>query len=369
MRPDLQGPLPVKPTMSHRNHPFLRTMLAAAGLALAHAVPAPAQPAGGAASGIALYQGPDRAQRILQGAKKDRELTVYTSAPVDDYAVLSSAFEKKYGIKVRVWRSSSEKVQQRGVTEARASRFDVDVFDTNGPEMESLYREKILQEVKSPYLADLIPQAIMPHREWVGTRLNVFALAYNTRLVKKDELPKKWDDLADPRWKGRLGIEAADEDWLAGVVGVLGEDRGLKLFREIATKNGFSVRKGHTLLTQLVAAGEVPLALTVYNYKAEQLKNKGAPLDWFVIPPAIARANGIGVARRAPHPSAAVLFYDFMISDAQFLLLERDFVPTSRKIKTKLNQFPIKFVDPSEMLDNYAKWTKLYEEIVNRQGR
>ena len=321
------------------------------------------------ASAIAQYQGADRARRVLQGAKKEGELRVYTSAPADDYAVFSAAFEKKYGVKVRVWRASSEKVQQRGVTEARAGRFDVDIFDTNGPEMESLHREKILQEVKSPYLADLIPQAIMPHREWVGTRLNIFALAYNTRLVKKDELPKRWEDLLDPRWKGRLGIEAADEDWFAGVVGQLGEQRGLKLFRDIAARNGFSVRKGHTLLTQLVAAGEVPLALTVYNYKAEQLKQKGAPIDWFVIPPAIARPNGIGMARRAPHPNAAVLFYDFMISDAQFLLLERDFVPTSRKIKTKLNQFPLKFVDSSDMLDHFAKWSKLYEEIITRQGR
>ncbi|HEY6864446.1 MAG TPA: extracellular solute-binding protein [Burkholderiales bacterium] len=330
---------------------------------------AAAQPQAKDASGIAQYQGADRAQRLLQGAKKEGELSVYTSAPVDDYAVFSAAFEKKYGVKVRVWRASSEKVQQRGVTEARAGRFDVDIFDTNGPEMESLHREKILQEVKSPYLADLIPQAIMPHREWVGTRLNIFALAYNTRLVKKDELPKNWEDLLDPRWKGRLGIEAADEDWLAGVVTQLGEQKGLQLFRDIATKNGFSVRKGHTLLTNLVAAGEVPLALTVYNYKAEQLKQRGAPIDWFVIPPAVARPNGIGMARRARHPSAAVLFYDFMISDAQFLLLERDFVPTSRKIKTKLNQFPLKFVDSSDMLDHYAKWTRLYEEIITRQGR
>jgi iron(III) transport system substrate-binding protein len=153
------------------------------------------------------------------------------------------------------------------------------------------------------------------------------------------------------------------------VVGQLGEEKGLKLFREIATKNGFSVRKGHTLLTNLVAAGEVPLALTVYNYKAEQLKGKGAPIDWFVIPPAIARPNGIGMARRAPHPHAAVLFYDFMISDAQALLLERDFVPTSTKIRTDLNKFPIKFVDSSAMLDNYSKWTKLYEEIINRQAK
>jgi iron(III) transport system substrate-binding protein len=193
----------------------LRSALALLAGIAAVLVVAPAAAQGGkesGAAGIAQYQGPDRAKRVLEGAKKERELTVYTSAPVDDYAAFSAAFEKKYGIKVRVWRASSEKVQQRGVTEARAGRFDVDIFDTNGPEMESLHREKILQEVKSPFLADLIPQAIMKHREWVGTRLNIFAMAYNTRLVKKEELPKKYEDLLDPRWKGRLGIEAADED-------------------------------------------------------------------------------------------------------------------------------------------------------------
>jgi iron(III) transport system substrate-binding protein len=332
------------------------------------APPAYAQ-AGTDASKVALYQGADRAQRLQRGAKKEGELTVYTSAPVDDYAALGAAFEKKYGIKVKVWRAASEKVLQRGVTEARAGRFEADIFDTNGPEMEWLHREKVLQEVKSPYIADLIPQAVLPHREWVGTRLNIFALAYNTRLVKKEELPKKWEDLLDPRWKGRLGIEAEDEDWFAGVIGELGEARGLKLFRDIVAKNGLSVRKGHTLLTNLVVSGEVPLALTVYNYKAEQLKNKGAPIDWFVIPPAIARPNGIGMARRAPHPHAAVLFYDFMLSDAQALLLERDFVPTSRKVDTKLNKVPIKFADLKATMDDQGKWSKLYQEIITRQSK
>ena len=321
------------------------------------------------AAKIALYQGADRAQRLVQGAKKEREVTVYTSAPVDDYSALAAAFQKKYGIKVRIWRASSEKVLQRGVTEAKAGRNEADLFDTNGPELEWLHREKLLQEVKSPYHADLIPQALLPHREWVGTRLNIFVLAYNTRLVKKDELPKKWEDLLDARWKGRLGIEAEDEEWFAGVVGELGEARGLKLFRDIVAKNGLSVRKGHTLLTNLVISGEVPLALTVYNYKAEQLKNKGAPIEWFVIPPAIARPNGIAMARKAPHPNAAVLFYDFMLSDAQPLLLQRDFVPTSRKVETKLNKVPIKFADLKATMDDSGKWSKLYQDIITRQSR
>jgi iron(III) transport system substrate-binding protein len=236
--------------------------------------------------------------------------------------------------------------------------------------MEMLHREQILQAVKSPHLADLIPAARRPHGEWVGTRLNVFALAYNTKLVKKDELPKTFADLAHPRWKGRLGIEADDQDWLAGVMAQMGEQKGTQVFRDIVRTNGISVRRGHTLLTQLVVSGEVPLALTVYNYKAEQFKGQGAPIEWFSIGKAVARPNGVGVARRAPHPHAAVLFYDFEIGEeGQRILAKRDFVPTNRKIDTPLNKIPLELVDPRVMIDEHAKWTKLYEELFLRQAR
>jgi iron(III) transport system substrate-binding protein len=345
----------------------MHTMLAAALAAAALALPAAAQVKPNAtAADVGSYAGADRAQKILEGAKKEGELSIYTSAQSDDMGALVSAFEKKYGIKVTTWRSSSEKVLQRAVQEARGNRNTVDICETNGPEMESLHREKLLQAVKSPYLADLIPQALMPHGEWVGTRLNVFVQAYNTSLVKKEELPKTWEDLANPKWKGRLGIEQEDSDWLAGEFAELGEARANKVFRDIVNVNGISVRKGHTLLTQLVVSGEIPLSLTVYNYKAEQLKNKGAPIDWFSIGPAIARPNGIGVARKAPHPHAAVLFYDFEISpEGQKILSQRDFVPTSRKVDTPLNKIPMKFVDARVSLDEYEKWAKLYEQLFS----
>jgi len=318
---------------------------------------------------LATYTGADRAQRILEGAKKEGVVSLYNSAPVDDMTALAGAFEKKTGVKVRVWRASSESILQRTVAETRAGRYEADVIETNSPEMEALHRENILQEVRSPYLADLIPQAIPPHREWIGTRLNIFSFAYNTRLVKKPELPKSWSDLLDPKWKGRLGIETADIDWFAGVINEIGEAKGLKLFKDIVARNGMSVRTGHTLLTNLVVSGEVPMALTVYNYKAEQLKNKGAPIDWFVIPPALARPQGVGVARHAPHPYAALAFFDFMLSDAQELMLKRDFIPTSRRISTNLNSVPLKFIDPKVVLDESDKWTRLYRETVTGAAR
>jgi iron(III) transport system substrate-binding protein len=319
---------------------------------------------------IASYLGADREARLLEGARKEGEVVLYTSLTIEDMAAINGAFEKRYGIKVRMWRASADKVLQRALAEGRAGRIEADVLEANALSLEALHREALLLAVRSPLHGDLIPQALPAHREWVASRLNVLVQVYNTRLVKKSELPRSFAELADARWKGRLAIEAGDEDWFAAVVKELGEREGLALFRAIVAGNGISVRKGHTLLTNLVASGEVPLALTVYNFTAEQLKQKGAPLEWFVLAPAVARANGVGVARRAPHPHAALLYYDFMIGEqAQRILAERQFVPTSRKIDTPLHRLPLKLADPAEMLDQSARWTGLFEEIVLRKGR
>lgn len=311
----------------------------------------------------------DREKRLLEGARKEGPLSIYTSAQSDDMGALVAGFEKKYGLKSTTWRSGSEKVLQRAVTEARGNRHSVDIIETNGPELESMSREKVLAAVKSPYLTQLIPQALRPHGDWVGTRLNVFVQAWNTKLVKKEELPKTWEDLLNPRWKGRLGIEAEDQDWLSGVCAELGEARGIKLFKDIVATNGVSVRKGHTLLAQLVVSGEIPFALTVYNYKAEQLKDKGAPIDWMSIGTPIARANGVAVVKAAPNPHSAVLFYDYEIGEeGQKILAGRDFVATSSKVENPFAKTGLRFVDSGKMLDEGDKWTKLYAELFAGKG-
>jgi ABC-type Fe3+ transport system substrate-binding protein len=276
----------------------------------------------------------------------------------------AAAFEKKYGVKVRLWRASSENIVQRAVVEARGGRFDADVFETGAIAMESMQRERLFQEIKTPALSALLPAAILPHREWIGTRFNIFVAAYNTRLIRKDELPKRYDDLLDRRWAGKLGVEAEDSDWFGAVVNALGEDKGLKLFRDIVAANGISVRKGHTLLANLVVSGEVPFALTAYAYKAEQLRKGGAPIDWFVIPPSVARFEGAGVARRASHPNAAILFFEFMLTDGQDILLARDFFPARANARPLPEGARLHFLDPAKGLDEYPKWSKQYRDVV-----
>jgi ABC-type Fe3+ transport system substrate-binding protein len=288
---------------------------------------------------------------------------------VEDMAVITAAFEKKYGVKTRVWRGSSETMLQRVLTEARGNRFDADLFETDGVAMESFHRERVLQAYRSPVLTNLVPEAIAPHREWAGTRLNIFCAAYNTNLIKREELPRSYEDLLHPRWKGKLAIEADDRDWTGGLLGELGEERGAKLLRDIVATNGISVRKGHTLLANLVASGEVPMNLSAYAHRAEQMKNNGAPIDWVIIPPGIARFNGAGLARRAPHPHAAVLFLDFLLSDAQEILAKRDLWPASPKVKPLPAGAPLKFLDPAKFLDEDEKWTKYHKEILASRGR
>ena len=315
---------------------------------------------------IAAYQGADRMERLIEGARKEGTLTLYTSRVAEDTTPVTDAFTKKYGVDVQVWRASNRAVLQRVVQERRAGRCAADVVSSGTPALEPLHREQLLQTVKSPTEQDLMPQALRPHGEWIGISVNIISAAYNTNLVRAAEVPKSYDDVKNPRWKGRLAIEADDVDWFAAIVGKLGEDAGLTLFRDIVRTNGVSVRSGHTLLANMVAAGEVPLALTVYSYKPEQLARAGAPIRALYLPPVVALATGVSVTRCATHPNAAVLFYEFMLRDGQEILAKRDIVPTNLKVRPLPDGLEITLMDPLEMLDNGVKWSELWQKTVIR---
>ncbi len=319
--------------------------------------------------GLATYEGADREERLIAAAKKEGGLTLYTTFAEKDFPTLVKPFEAKYGLKVTVWRAGTDKVLQRTLAEAAARRYEVDVIHFGSPEMEALHREQILQPVASRGYGDLIAGAVPKHREWVATLLWVWVQAYNTNLVKKAELPATYRDLLDPRWKGKLGIEAKNQEWFAAVAESFGGEAGIGFFRELAARNGVSVRQGHTLLNNMVIAGEVGLALTVYNYMPEQAKRKGAPIDWFAIEPAIARSNAVGVARRARRPAAALLFHEYMIGEAaQTLLASMDYVPSNTKVVSPMKGIRIQLVDPAVTLDQLDKWTKIFNSTLGKRG-
>jgi iron(III) transport system substrate-binding protein len=309
---------------------------------------------------IFRYQGADREARLLEGARREGSVILYTSLAPTESKPLAEAFEKKYGVKVELWRALSDKVVQRVVTEARGKRNAVDVVETNGPEMEMLAREKLLAEFLSPHVADLPKEAIPPHRTWMPDRLNFFVVGFNTSKVQRSEIPATYEGFLDPKWKGRIGLEATDSEWMAALVKAWGEAKGLAYFRALAAMNP-DMRKGHVLLAELVAAGEVPVGLTMYNSNIESLRKKGAPIDFVPVQPVAARPQGVGVVRNAPHPHAAVLFADFVISpEAQALFESMGRVPASTRVKSRLNDFPFTMIDPAIALDESAKWEKLW---------
>ena len=311
------------------------------------------------------YSGADRTAKIVAAAKKEGAFTMYTTFAPRDQPALIGPFEAKYGIKVNIWRAGTDKVLQRTLAEAAAKKYDVDVIHFGAPEMEALSREKILQAVNSPVHRDLHPGSVPAHREWAATLLSVWVQVYNTHLIKKSDLPKTYSDLLDPRWKGKLGIEAKNEDWFATVVDIMGGgEKGLQFFRDLVARNGLSARTGHTLLNNMVIAGEVPLALTVYNYMPEQAKKNGAPIEWFALEPAVARANAIGIARHAPHPNAALLFYEYMLGEGQQYLVQMDYVPSNTKAPSPLKNVRIVQTNPIRTLDEAEKWSRLFESIV-----
>ena len=319
----------------------------------------------GARAQVPLYEGADRMPRLLDGARREASLVIYTSMAEKDSARLVGAFEKKYGIPVKVWRSGKNKVLQRVITEARAGRHDVDFVLNPAPEMEALHREKLLQAVRSPLQKDLIPAALPAHREWTGTRVYVFVQSYNTQKVSRAELPHSYQDLLNPRWKGRLGIESKQQEWFYTLMQAMGEEKGLRLFRELIASNEVSLRTGNSLLNNMVISGEVPLALNVYSYLPEQARASGAPIDYIALAPSIAYTDGIGITLAAPHPHAATLFYDFMLSDGQKIVAENKAITTNRRDEAVLAKFNPVYIDPAKVLDSYEKWGKLFDDTLN----
>jgi iron(III) transport system substrate-binding protein len=312
---------------------------------------------------VYLYQGSDREPKLASGAKREGVVSIYTSMQLPDSLPLTQAFEKKFGVKVSLWRASGEKVVQRALAEARAGRFDVDVVETDGAQMEILYREKQLAPFHSPSLKD-IPQKIVPsHGHYVPTRLSLYVLVFNTRLVPPAEAPRSYEDLLNPRWAGRFGLEAADVAWFAAVAKAMGGEKGLAYFDKLARSRP-EIRSGHTLLAELVASGEILMAPDAHIQGVERLKKRGAPVEWKPLQPAFGQPSSVGVTRRAPHPHAALLFADFILSrEGQEIIKSRNRVPSSRAVDSPLNSFDYALVDPVIVLDEWEQWERRWSAL------
>jgi iron(III) transport system substrate-binding protein len=328
---------------------------------LAVLAPATAQPLTTAQTG--RFTGPDRLARLIAGAKREGSVTVYSSIPLVTMTEITGAFEKRYGIEVELYRAESTQLLQRAVNEARTGRNSVDVIESAGAEVEAMERERLLQEVSLPVFADLLPGSTKAGRAWVASRLTVFVAAYNTNLIRAADAPKSYEDLLQPKFRGRIGIEAENGNWLMAMSQLRGEQNVTRLFRDMVARNGMSFRRGHSLLVNLVASGEVPVGLNVYNEHVIQAKERGAPIEIVYMAPNIAQPLGLAVFRRAPHPHAAVLFQEFMLSEAQRIIAAQQMFSTNVKLNPLPKDMQLHILDAARFVDEDDKWIGLYRQI------
>jgi iron(III) transport system substrate-binding protein len=318
---------------------------------------------------VAALHGPDRTEKLIAGAKKESELMVYSSLTPQDQLKLAADFKERYGVELKFWRGSQSNILSRVLSETRGGRYLFDALETNSPQIEAIAREGLVANMHSPFAdQELIPETLPAHGEWAADRLNMVVYAYNTNAVKKADLPRSWDDLLQPGWKGRIGMESTNVEWFETLVEGLGEKKGLDLFKRLG-ENGVAVRTGHTHSTGLVIAGEIPLMMGVFSHDVDRMKPKNAPIDWFVLPPAVILPSAVAVSRRAAHPYAAALFFDYMLTDGQRFYTEVYRVPANRNYDTPVRRLiekggSYRVVDAAKSMDEHDKWLKLYKKLI-----
>ncbi|MET0501845.1 MAG: extracellular solute-binding protein [Candidatus Binatia bacterium] len=308
-------------------------------------------------------------QELIDGAKKERELVLYASLTLEEANVILPRFEAKYPfLKVQFARTGSEKLLTRVLAEARANKSFADVIQTVEFSMHALKSKGVLGRY-SPLEGSLYPKEFKQDDYWTTFYYHPYVVAYNTKLVRQPSLPKNYQDLLNPIWKNKMMLEGTKVDWFAGMLQIMGKEPGLKFMRELARQE-IVLRTGHSLIAQLVAAGEAFFDINIPAASVNRLREAGAPIDWIAPGPVPAILIGVGIAAQPLHPNAARLYVDFVLSEEgqnimrgfHRLSARRDLAQAQAAATTTLQIVP---VDPSlaDQIDDYAK---LLREIFSR---
>lgn len=324
---------------------------------------------------LAASAGQEEATRFIDGARKEGEVMWYTTMALDDSSVFVKKFMERYPfITVKLYRANNEKLLQRFINEARAGTHLADVITADGLGIGLLKEKRLLQTYLSPEREAFPKGAQDPDGYWTDTYVNTFNLIYNTLMVPPKDVPKKYEDLIDPRWRGNLGLEQADYEWLGGMLQILGEEKGLDFMRRLAAQNPL-LRAGHSLLANLVAAGEFALYPDGYPRRVEVLRERGArTVDWVWLEPLIAQLHPAALPAKSSRPNAAKLFIDYLLSREGQELIGQQFgrLPSRPGVKLKYPRMSIEgrkvhWSDPSVMAKNANRYAELFQDIFVRQ--
>jgi iron(III) transport system substrate-binding protein len=351
-----------KPTAAAPAKPAADAKPATAASPVAPAKPAVAQPA-------AKIDYKAELDKLYEEAKKEGgTLSLYSSMNLDDAKVVLPQFEQAFpGIKVDHVRATGEVLQQRLITETKGGKVLADVLDTNVGQVVPIIQEGLLEPYVVPTAQDIPSQFRDERGLWTTERVTTVMIAWNTSQVKPDEAPQTFEDLADPKWKGKMIMEAADQEMFITLLKQKwpNEEQGLEVFRKIGA-NEPQVFEGHTQLADFLAAGQGAVCMGCYGHHIVALAQKGAPVE-FAKKEGVLNSIAFGLLKGAPHPNTAKLYMSWtMAPDGQRVLGAAGRAPARPgvPISTPLMPEGIKWY-PSrpDNLTEYNKYDRLWREI------
>jgi iron(III) transport system substrate-binding protein len=252
----------------------------------------------------------------LAGAQKEGELITWAVGEIPFQTMVVDRFKKKYPFmkKVDAVRLPSEKLRTRLITEAQTGKgSNVDVVGLSGFELLYLGEKGFFAPYRSPETSAIADGFKDTGGLWASYYVNTMVTAYNTRQVAAKDVPQRWDDLLDPKWKGNIAFFEEEYEWFANFLKVVGREKGLDFMRRFARQD-LQYRGGHTQMVQLLAAGEFPIMAVAFAPRVSVVRASGAPIDWAALNPVFSIPVGMAVYKAAPHPNAAKLYVDFMLS-------------------------------------------------------
>jgi iron(III) transport system substrate-binding protein len=310
-------------------------------------------------------EGDGHDRHLIEDAKKEAKMVFYTSVETEFARALTGGFEAKYPfIKTDIYRSTHEKIISRMNVERKTGTYTADTVSVGEFETYHLQKMGFTASYKSPS-ASAYPEGFKdPNGYWTDLYDNLIVTAYNTGRVKRDELPKRYEDLLHARWKGRMVLDQNEDRWFANLLYLMGEKKGMEFMQALAKQN-VAIRGGRGMVTQLLGAGEYDLQIVAYWYRPYLMKKQGAPVDWIALEPSIVATHPISVVNRAPHQNAAKLFTDFVLSEeGQKIFIQKG--RESARVGLKPEGYPGHLkVFPSRMqlAEKLADYTRRYESL------
>jgi iron(III) transport system substrate-binding protein len=314
-------------------------------------------------------RGKEREQRLIEGAKKEHKVVVYSFTAVDQLQPLLDEFQKKYPfIGAEHYRANATGVFNKFTTEARAGQTFADVIDISAGESHTLGQMGLVDSYLSPS-REGIPKDFMDEKGlWTAHYQFVIALGFNTQHIKPAEAPKNYEELLNPKWKGRFSLDPADQDLFGALLLHWGKEKALSYFRNLAKLEPRMV-SGHTQQANLVGAGEIHMAPWLYGYRPLQLKDEGAPVEAMLFDPVLSNPAYLLFAKNSPSPHAAALFIDWALAaDGGMKFFAEKFgrTPTRTGLKERFPKLRVDrylVVKPEIVGPNFKEFTKLYNEI------